>query len=151
MTERVDFLEYAKNRQVPFLDHLKVVPLSAGDGKSAFQITIEDVHLRTFGILHGGVTAALLDTAVGFAAVTVAPPGHHVVTAQMNVNFIRTVKAGETLTASGEVQHAGNLTAVARGEVRTVAGELAALATATMIYLPLPEEAKQQSAGPVEG
>jgi uncharacterized protein (TIGR00369 family) len=144
MSTDVDFLEYARKRRVPFLEHLKIEPVAAGGGKSAFEVTVEEFHLRTFGILHGGVTAALLDTAVGFAAVTVAPPDHHVVTVQLNANFVRMVTAGEKLITTGEVQHAGKMTAVVRGEVRTAAGDLAATGTATMIYLPIPEDAKQE-------
>ncbi len=137
--ENSDWMRAAVKRSVPLLDHLNIRPLSAGDGRSEFEMTVEVFHLRTMGLLHGGATAALLDTAVGFAAVTVAPPKHHVVTVQLNVNFVRPVKQGETLRATGKIEHAGQRTAVVHGEVRTIDGELAALATATMMYLPIPD------------
>lgn len=136
----MDYLEFAKQRQVPFLDHLNIEPVSAGGGKAEFTMTVEEVHLRTFGILHGGVTAGLMDTVVGFAAVTVAPPEHHVVTVQLNINFVRVVTEGEKLIATAEVQHAGRKTAVVRGEIHNADNELVALATATMMYLPLPTQ-----------
>ncbi|MFQ5732251.1 MAG: PaaI family thioesterase [Planctomycetaceae bacterium] len=139
---QTDWLQAAVKRHVPFLDYLNIRPISAGNGRSEFQLTTEEVHLRTFGILHGGVTASLLDTAVGFAAVTVAPPGHHVVTVQLNMNFTKTVEAGETLRANGAVQHAGQRTAVVQGEVRNAEDDLVAVATATMMYLPLPAGAQ---------
>ena len=137
-----DWLKAAVKRHVPFLDHLRIQPISAGDGQSEFEVTIAGIHLRTFGILHGGVTASLLDTAVGFAAVTVAPPGHHVVTVQLNMNFTKAVEQGETLRAIGRVEHAGQRTAVVHGEVRNAENDLVAVATATMMYLPLPEGAR---------
>jgi len=136
--QNFDWLHAALQREVPFLEHLDIRPLSAGGGKAAFEMEVGDVHLRTLGMVHGGVTASLLDTAVGFAAITVAPPGHHVVTVQLNMNFTRPLQAGETLRATAEVLHAGKRTAVVQAEVRTAAGELAAVATATMMYLPMP-------------
>lgn len=137
-SENAEWLRAAVKRHVPLLDHLNIHPISAGDGKAEFEMTVEPIHLRTMGLLHGGATAALLDTAVGFAAVTVAPADHHVVTVQLNVNFVRPVKQGETIRATGDVEHAGQRTAVVHGEVRTADGDLAALATATMMYLPIP-------------
>jgi uncharacterized protein (TIGR00369 family) len=98
-------------------------------------------HLRTFGLLHGGVIAALLDAAMGTAAMTRAPTDHDVVTAQLNVNFIRPAWEGESLSATGELIHAGRRTAVARGEVRTTTGVLVAAASATFLYTPLSDPA----------
>jgi uncharacterized protein (TIGR00369 family) len=87
------------------------------------------------GLVHGGVYATLLDTAMGWAASTLAPQGQDLVTVQLNVNFIRPCREGETLVASGEVVHSGRRTAVARGEVRTAAGELAATGSGTFMFV----------------
>lgn len=138
MSETRDFLKFAKQREVPLLDHLKIQPVAAGDGSATFELTVETIHLRTLGILHGGTTAALMDTAVGFAAITVAPPEHHVVTVQLNINFTRIAKEGETIRAVATVKHAGTKTAVVMGEIHTGDGDLLATASATMMYLPIP-------------
>src|SRR5262249_57706259 len=100
--------------------------------------------LRTVGILHGGVTATLLDTVLGMASGTTAPEDHYVVTVQLNVNFIRPVWEGESLVATGEVIHFGRQTAVARGEVRTSGGVLAASGSGTFMYLPHPAQTRGQ-------
>lgn len=113
-------------------------------GDVAFELVVEERHLRTLGIVHGGVTAAMLDTALGFAAGTTAPAGHHVVTVQLSLNYIRPAWLGETLIATGEVRHAGKQTAVARGELRTSEGALVASGTGTFMYLPLPKDHGQQ-------
>ena len=138
MSEPRDFLEFAKQREVPLLDHLKIEPVAAGDGSATFELTVDTIHLRTLGLLHGGTTAALMDTAVGFAAITVAPPDHHVVTVQLNLNFTRVGEKGETLRAVATVKHAGSKTAVVMGEIHTSDGDLLATASATMMYLPIP-------------
>ena len=124
--------------RAPFMEILGARPIRKEHGDVAFELVVEERHLRTLGIVHGGVTAALLDCALGFAAGTTAPPGHHVVTVQLSLNYIRPAWQGEKLIATGEVRHAGKLTAVSRGELRTAEGALVASATGTFMYLPIP-------------
>jgi uncharacterized protein (TIGR00369 family) len=126
------------DRHVPFLELLGVRACEVGEGRAAFELTVDGRHLRTLGLLHGGVTASLLDTAMGFAAVTVAPAGQHPVTIQINVNFVRAILEGERLRVTGEVRHHGRQTAVTVGELRTSDGKLAATATATFMFVPIP-------------
>jgi acyl-CoA thioesterase len=119
-------------------------PIKKDRGDVAFELVVEERHLRTLGIVHGGVTAAMLDTALGFAAGTTAPEAHHVVTVQLSLNYIRPAWRGEKLIATGEVRHAGKMTAVARGELRTSEGALVASGTGTFMYLPLPTGTEKQ-------
>jgi uncharacterized protein (TIGR00369 family) len=98
-------------------------------------LEVKPAHLRTLGIAHGGVIATLLDSVMGMIANRSSPLDHYVVTAQLNVNFIRPAFPGETLIASSEVRHAGRKTAVAQGEIRTSSGELVATASGTFIFV----------------
>lgn len=132
------------NAQVPFME---VMQLSAHEDEETgveFRLTVADRHLRSFGILHGGVMATMLDTALGQVAGAAAPEGHHVVTVQFNMNLIRPACKGELLTAKGELQHRGSKTAVTRGELRNQDDKLIASATGTFMYLPLPEDVKPE-------
>lgn len=128
------------DRLVPFLQAMNIRLKDVTDGRTAFEMEIEERHLRTRGILHGGVAAALLDSAMGFAAHTTAPDKHHVVTVQLNVNYIRPAWRGEKLVASGEVVHSGAQTAVSRGEIRTSENVLVASGSGTFMYLPHPDD-----------
>jgi uncharacterized protein (TIGR00369 family) len=85
--------------------------------------------------MHGGVLATLLDSVMGMAASSVAPAGHFAVTVQINLNFIRPAWEGELLIATGEVEHSGRTTAVARGEARTEGGSLVGTGSATFMYV----------------
>ena len=127
------------NRQVPLLETLAIEASEAAEGTSRLRLQIDERHLRTLNMLHGGVTATLLDTALGYAVMSLAAKGFHAVTAQLNVNFTRPAMKGDRLEATGRVLHAGNLTAVASGEVRNAGGQLVATATGTFLYLRLPE------------
>lgn len=124
-------------RHVPFLEFLGVQPVAAHHGHAEFRLTVAQSHLRTLGILHGGVAATLLDTAMGYAAGTLCPEGQTLVTAQLNIHFTRTAQEREVLAATGDVVHSGSRTAVTRGEVRRGDGSLVATGTATFLYIPV--------------
>jgi uncharacterized protein (TIGR00369 family) len=117
------------------LELLGVRPLLLEAGRSQVQVVVSSQHLRSHGIAHGGIYATLLDTSMGWAAGSRAPDGWNVVTVQLNVNFIRPAKLGETLIARGEVQHSGRRTAVAYGEIKTADGHLVATGSATFMYV----------------
>lgn len=136
----VDPLVSAERRHVPFLELLDIRPVAAQKGHATFEMLIEHRHLRTLGILHGGVTATLLDTAMGYAAGTLSPSGYFVVTVQLNVNFIRPGWEGETLRVSGDVKHSGQQTAVSYGEIRNAEGTLVATGTGTFLYIKQPAD-----------
>lgn len=124
----------------PFLEGLHAEPVSSEKGRATWRLIVAKQHLRTHGILHGGVVATLLDTAMGRAVSTLCRDDQSAVTAQLNVNFLRPAWCGETLTITGEVQHSGRQTAVARGEIRTTAGVLVATGTGTFMFVARPAE-----------
>jgi uncharacterized protein (TIGR00369 family) len=120
---------------MPFLDLLHIRPVELSPGRGRLEVTVRPEHLRNLGIMHGGMLGALLDSAMGMAVGSMAPPDHFVVTVQLNVNFIRPAWEGEHLVATGEVRHSGRQTAVARGEVHTAEGSLVGMGTGTFLYL----------------
>ena len=122
----------------PFLESLHAEPVASEKGRATWRLAVAEQHLRTHGILHGGVVATLLDTAMGRAVSTLCRDDQSCVTAQLNVNFIRPSWSGETLTITGEVQHSGRQTSVARGEIRTATGVLVATGTGTFLFVPKP-------------
>ena len=127
---------------------LGIEPVDWGDGRSELALTVDERHLRNLPILHGGVTATLLDSALGVAASTVAPPDRLTVTAQLNINFIRPAFPDERLVATGTVQHAGRQSVVATGEVRCENGQLVATASGTFLFTDLPGTADSTTSKP---
>ena len=115
--------------------HLKIRPVSVGDGAARVEMTVGPEHLRSRGIAHGGVIATLLDTTMGRAVGSKAGVGSDLVTAQLNVHFVRPARLGDTLVSTAMVEHSGRRTAVARGEIRSAEGRLVATATATFLYI----------------
>ena len=73
------------------------------------------------GYVHAGAITSVVDSACGYAAMTKAPVGYNVVTAEFKVNFMRPA-IGERFLAVGKVQSAGKMLTVCTGEVRAFAG-----------------------------
>ncbi len=68
------------------------------------------------GFLHGGVVTAVADSACGYAARTLMPPGSEVLSVEFKVNFLAPAR-GERFLARGTVLRAGRTLSVCRGEV----------------------------------
>ncbi len=128
----------ADARRRSFLEWLGVV----GDGEGRLILDVGPEHLRTLGIVHGGVVATLLDSVMGLDASRQAPDDHYAVTVQLNVNFIRPAFPAERLVASSEARHRGQRTAVAQGEIRTGSGALVATGSATFCFVAHSDETR---------
>ena len=76
---------------------------------------------QQMGFLHAGAVTSIVDSACGYAALTQAPAGMEVVTAEFKINLMRP-GIGHRFLAIGKVQNAGRLLTVCTGEVRAYAG-----------------------------
>ena len=73
------------------------------------------------GYMHAGAITSILDSACGYAALTKAPPGCDVVTAEFKINLLRPA-LGDRFLAIGRVQNAGRSLTVCTGEVHAFSG-----------------------------
>ena len=83
------------------------------------------------GYVAAGIVTAIVDTACGYAAMSLMPAGSGVVTVEYKVNFIAPAR-GERLLAQGRVVRAGRVLTVCTGDVYAVSGA-ARKAVATML------------------
>lgn len=65
------------------------------------------------GYLHAGVLASILDSACGYAAMTLLPPGADVLSVEFKTNFLTTAKGNRFLARGRVVRAGGSLTACA--------------------------------------
>lgn len=68
------------------------------------------------GFVHAGAVAAIADTAAGYAALSLMPPGAGVLTTEFKINLIAPA-VGERIVARGRVVKAGRTLTVAQAEV----------------------------------
>lgn len=93
-------------------------------------------HTNSFGAVHGGWYAALLDTCLGFAVISGLKPGQHHTTLDLSVNMIRAIPMNAEVIAVGLLDHGGRSTGVARGEIRSADGKtLYAIGTTTCLVM----------------
>lgn len=104
-------------------------------------LTLKQEHQQQTGLVHGGVTATVADIVAGFAAYTVVPEDHHVVTGEIKISYFAKGK-GDRLHAIGKVIKQGRKLNFCEAEVWCLDGEkrtLIAKATTTMATI-FPED-----------
>lgn len=87
------------------------------------------------GYLHAGIVSTIADSACGYAAFSLMPPGSEVLSVEFKVNFLRPAR-GDHFVARAEVVKAGKTLTVVRADVfaKSMDGEeLIANMQATMI------------------
>lgn len=103
-----------KTNDAPSYENLGITILNLSSGTARVGMVAKKEFGNTSNHAHGGVIAALVDTAMGLS---VATHGFTVVTMEMNINYLSPVNVGDDLIASGYVIHLGKNTAVAEAEV----------------------------------
>jgi len=86
------------------------------------------------GIVHGGILATLIDSAMGSLVNRILPEQKYGVTAELKVNYIRPGKSG-TLRAEASILHQGQTLIVCQGSVYDERDRLLAHATSTFVVL----------------
>jgi acyl-CoA thioesterase len=102
---------YDRNPYIHLLQ-IRIVELEEGMAKLTMPVVTE--HTNLYNVAHGGALASLADTAMGVACSTT---GKKVLTLDMNMNFIRTAKSQEMISAVGRVIHNGTHTMVAETDI----------------------------------
>lgn len=94
------------------------------------------------GFLHAGIVAAVIDSACGYAALTLMEPGAAVLSVEFKVQLLAPAR-GDWFRGSGRVVRAGRTLTVVMGELRALPqqpaepastdGEVVAVMTGTMM------------------
>ncbi|MHA6248027.1 PaaI family thioesterase [Pontibacter sp. CAU 1760] len=118
-------------------------------GRIEGELKLEKRHLQHKGFTHGGVIATLADIVAGFAAVSLVPKEHQVVTAELKVSYFHP-GIGEKLVAKGYVIKPGRKLNFCEAEVYALQGDseplLIAKASATMATItPADLQARQEA------
>jgi uncharacterized protein (TIGR00369 family) len=85
---------------------------SAGPGRASLQMRVRPRHMQVHGVVHGGVLAALADTAGGLATYMTAPKGTRVATVEMKMNYLEPVSRGIVLAEARVIRRGKNLAVV---------------------------------------
>jgi uncharacterized protein (TIGR00369 family) len=115
----------------------------AEPGKVTLRMEVREQHLQVHGVVHGGVLAALADTAGGLASYMACPPGTRVATIEMKINYLEAVEGG-SVTAEAVVVRIGRHIAVVDCDVRDGARRLVGKALMTFFVGPFRKNRKKR-------
>jgi len=86
------------------------------------------------GVLHGGVTAALVDTSIAFAIATLLEPGLETTTVELKLNYLLPIREGRVIAEARVIRKGRNLV-VSEADILDQDGRLAAKGMATYMIL----------------
>jgi uncharacterized protein (TIGR00369 family) len=104
--------------------------VSVGRGRAVLKLEVAARHLQLHGVVHGGILAALADTASAIAAYTTVPAGTAIATVELKINYLEAVPGG-TVRAEAVVLRAGRNFLVVECGLIDGRGRLAAKALMT--------------------
>lgn len=99
-------------------------------GRAVLRLDVRRRHKQLHGVVHGGILAAMADTAAAIASYTMLPKGTELATVELSINYLEAVPRGR-VKADARVLRVGRNFVVAECEIRTEHGSLAAKALLT--------------------
>ena len=91
---------------LPFAKMMGMQLVDIRPNEAVIKIEMRDELRQPAGVLHGGVTATLIDTSMAFAVITRLAEGERASTIDLTVHYLRPHTAG-TMTCTGKVVRAG--------------------------------------------
>ena len=108
--------------QQGLMSHLGAQLANVEPGHVEIEVSFRDELTQQHGRFHAGVTAAIADSACGYSALTLMPPGSEVLSIEYKINLLAPAR-GERLVARGTVVRSGRTISVCRGEVYSVTSD----------------------------
>ena len=106
------------------------------EGRAVFVCDPAEYHYNPIGLVHGGLAATLLDSAMGCAVHSTLPAGVAYTTLEIKVNYLRPLVPDRgRVTCEGTLIHRGSRTATADGRLTDEKGRLYAHATTTCLLM----------------
>ena len=120
----------------PFASTLEMRPEEIGDGRIVFGMNLREWMVNPAGVIHGGITATMLDSVLTLAVTTKLPRGKLCTTIDLIVHFVRPLfPTGERVRAEGVALHVGSTIATAEARLRDERDRLIAHATTSLAII----------------
>jgi len=91
-------------------------------GRCAIALPFRPELAQQHGYFHAGIVSAIVDSAGGYAALTLFPPGSEVLTVEFKINLMAPAN-GALLIAEGRVIRSGRTLTVCTGEAHSMSGD----------------------------
>lgn len=96
-----------QNSPSPFMNWLKPVMAAVEDGSLTFEYTIRKEMTNPFGTLHGGVTSAMIDDAIGATLISYGEP-YFYVSVNLVVDYFSPAREGDVVVAKTAILKKGS-------------------------------------------
>ena len=136
----IEFLEAIRAGELPPAPIQRLLGfdlVEVGEGRVVFEAEPGEQHFNPIGVVHAGLAATLLDSAMGASVHSTLALGEGYTTLETKFNLVRAVTASSgTIRCEGRVVHRGGRVATADGTVvRTSDSKLVAHGTSTCMIL----------------
>jgi uncharacterized protein (TIGR00369 family) len=119
-------------KKAPFSSLLGFELVDLKFGEAVLKLEMRDRLRQPYGLLHGGATASLIDTAMAFACITCLAEGAQSTTIDLTVHYLRPHTDGEIFCTAKVVRNGKRILTVS-AEVANEQGKL--IATALSSYM----------------
>lgn len=119
----------------PFFSHMGYELTGFDYDSCQVDLPVQRQHLQPFGIAHGGVFAALIDTATFWAAFMRLPQDAGMVNVDLKLNYLKAVSTGR-LIATGKCLRPGRQVCYSEASIFDGDGQLVAHGTSTLLVMP---------------
>jgi uncharacterized protein (TIGR00369 family) len=120
----------------PFVRHMAMHMTELAWGRATFEMAAADFRLQPFGVVHGGNTATLIDTATFWACfLPMGSDDDGLASVDLKLNYLAPARM-ETLSCTGRLIKAGKTLSYAEAEVLGGDGRLIAHGTSALMRLP---------------
>lgn len=111
-----------------FTRYVGIERVAMEGGRCEVRLPLQPHHFNLGGVVHGGVTATLLDSCMGGAVVSTLGPGEWTGTAELGLHYLRWAQGAE-LRCEARVVKRGRDLAFVEGSVKDASGQEVARAT----------------------
>jgi uncharacterized protein (TIGR00369 family) len=120
----------------PIADTLGFTLVEVDHGRAVFECVPAEYHYNPIGVVHAGLAATLLDSAMGCAFATTLDAGVGWTTLELKANFTRALTADTGLVRCvGSVVHPGRRVATTEARLEDTEGSLYAHGSSTILVL----------------
>jgi uncharacterized protein (TIGR00369 family) len=115
---------------VPYIKLLGMELVELKRGEAVLRLKMRDELRQPHGLLHGGATASLIDTATAFATISILAEGENASTVDLTVHYLRPVTEG-AIVCTAKVVRGGRRLLTVSADVVNDEGKLIATALST--------------------
>jgi uncharacterized protein (TIGR00369 family) len=137
----LEFLERLASGEIappPLASTLDFALTEVSEGEATFTFEPHEFHYNPIGMVHGGVAATLLDSALGCAVQSALPVGSGYSTLELKINSVRAIRADTgPMRGTATLIHLGRQVGTAEARLVDQDGKLYAHATTTCLVFPL--------------